>query len=44
MAGPFQRPITRFLGAHHRIIGVLSVILLLAIAGIGVYNDYHPTL
>lgn len=44
LAGPFQRQITRFLSAHHRIIGIASGILLLAIAAIGVYNDYHPTL
>lgn len=44
LAGPFQRQITRFLGAHHRIIGIGSGILLLAIAALGVWNDYQPTL
>jgi len=44
LAGPFQRQITRFLSTHHRIIGIASRILLLAIAAIGVWNDYHPTL
>lgn len=44
LAGPFQRQITRFLSTHHRIIGIASGILLLAIAAIGVWNDYHPTL
>ncbi len=44
LAGPFQRQITRFLGAHHRTIGIFSGLLLLALAAIGVWNDYHPTL
>ncbi len=43
LAEPFQRQTTRFLGAHHRLIGILSGLLLLAIAAIGVWNDYQPT-
>lgn len=42
--GPFQRQITRFLAAYHRVIGVISGLLLLAIAAIGVWNDFYPSL
>ena len=43
MAAPFQRQITRFLTRHHRVIGVVSGLLLLGIAGIGIWSDFGPT-
>jgi hypothetical protein len=42
LAGPFQRQITRFLAAHHRSIGIVSGLLLLVIAAIGIWNDLLP--
>ncbi len=43
LARPFQRQITRFLGVHHRAIGIGSGVLLLIIAAVGVWNDFRPS-
>src|SRR6185312_5754191 len=42
LAAPFQRQITRFLTRHHRAMGVVSGLLLLGIAGIGIWSDFGP--
>lgn len=42
LATPVQRRITRFLTRHHRLIGALSGVLLIAIAVIGFRSDVLP--
>ena len=42
LAAPKQQAITRFLGRHHRMIGVVSGVLLTIIATLGYWNDVRP--
>jgi cytochrome c-type biogenesis protein len=42
LAAPKQQAITRFLGRHHRTIGVVSGLLLIVIATLGYWNDVRP--
>lgn len=44
LAAPLQRRLTRALAVHHRLIGVLSGLLLVAIAAIGYWTEIRPTL
>jgi cytochrome c biogenesis protein CcdA len=43
LAAPSQRQITRWLAVHHRIIEVLSGLLLMAIAVYGYWTEVRPS-
>lgn len=42
IAAPLRRRMTRFLTSNHRAISVVSGVLLIAVAGIGIWNDVIP--
>ncbi len=42
-AAPFQRRFTRSLAQHHQRIGVLSGVLLILVAAVGLWADFGPT-
>jgi cytochrome c-type biogenesis protein len=42
IAAPLQRRMTRFLTSNHKAISIVSGVLLIAVAGIGIWNDVVP--
>jgi cytochrome c-type biogenesis protein len=42
IAAPLQRRMTRFLTSNHKVISIVSGVLLIAVAGIGIINDVVP--
>jgi cytochrome c-type biogenesis protein len=44
LATPLQRQATRFLARHHRVIGLASGVLLIAIAIVGIRSDVLPSI
>ena len=42
IAAPLQRRMTRFLTSNHKAISVVSGVLLIAVAAIGLWNDVVP--
>jgi cytochrome c-type biogenesis protein len=42
IAAPLQRRMTRFLTSNHKVISIVSGVLLIAVAGIGIINEVVP--